>query len=53
MPQSNSFAAAPGGVATTPPSLGQAITALRRGEPVLIRDDLICVLAVAAELVNE
>jgi len=34
-------------------SLGEAITALRRGEPVLIRDDLISVLAVAAEMVNE
>src|SRR4029077_3647076 len=43
----------PSGVATAPPSLGQAITALRRGEPVLIRDDRISVLAVAAELVNE
>src|SRR5262249_57417539 len=52
-PQSNCFEAAPGGVATALPSLGQAITALRRGEPVLIRDDLISVLAVAAELVNE
>src|SRR6516164_10736256 len=35
------------------PSLGEAITALRRGEPVLIRDDEINVLAVAAELVTE
>jgi GTP cyclohydrolase II len=34
-------------------SLGAAITALRRGEPVLIRDDEISVLAVAAELVSE
>src|SRR5438067_10577468 len=34
-------------------ALGQAITALRRGEPVLIRDNEISVLAVAAELVTE
>ena len=34
-------------------ALGEAITALRRGEPVLIRDDEISVLAVAAELVTE
>ena len=34
-------------------SLGEAITALRRGEPVLIRDDLISVLVVAAELVSQ
>src|SRR5271166_2974779 len=34
-------------------SLGEVIIALRRGEPVLIRDDQISVLAVAAELVNE
>jgi GTP cyclohydrolase II len=33
--------------------LGEAITALRRGEPVLIRDDRISVLAIAAELVTE
>ena len=33
--------------------LGQAITALRRGEPVLIRDDRISVFAVAAELATE
>src|ERR1700746_1502177 len=31
-------------------ALGEAVTALRRGEPVLIRDDEISVLAVAAEL---
>ena len=35
------------------PSLGEAITALRRGEPVLIRDDEINVLAVAAELATK
>jgi GTP cyclohydrolase II len=35
------------------PALGEAITALRRGEPVLIRDDEISVLAVAAELATE
>src|SRR5438309_744192 len=34
-------------------ALGQAITALRRGEPVLIRDDEISVFAFAAELVTE
>ena len=33
--------------------LGRAITALRRGEPVLIRDDRLNVLAIAAELVSE
>jgi GTP cyclohydrolase II len=33
-------------------SLGEAITALRRGDPVLIRDDRLSVLAVAAELVS-
>lgn len=34
-------------------ALGEAITALRRGEPVLIRDDRISVFAIAAELVAE
>lgn len=34
-------------------ALGKAIAALRRGEPVLIRDNQISVLAVAAELVSE
>ena len=34
-------------------SLGEAITALRRGDPVLIRDDRLSVLAVAAELVSD
>ena len=34
-------------------SLGAAIAAFRRAEPVLIRDDQISVLAVAAELVTE
>ena len=34
-------------------ALGEAITALRRGDPVLIRDDRISVFAVAAELVTE
>jgi GTP cyclohydrolase II len=33
--------------------LGEAITALRRAEPVLIRDDKLNVLAIAAELVTE
>jgi GTP cyclohydrolase II len=45
------------GISTSHPdadnTLGQAITALRRGEPVLIRDNEISVLAVAAELVTE
>jgi len=53
VPQSTTFPAAFGDVAAAPPNLGQAITALRRGEPVLIRDDQINVLAVAAELVSE
>jgi hypothetical protein len=46
-----------GGISASHPdagnALGQAITALRRGEPVLIRDNEISVLAVAAELVTE
>ncbi|HUC08832.1 MAG TPA: GTP cyclohydrolase II [Stellaceae bacterium] len=33
--------------------LAEAITALRRGDPVLIRDDRLSVLAIAAELVSE
>jgi GTP cyclohydrolase II len=53
MPRSTIFAAARSDGAAAPPSLGQAIAALRRGEPVLIRDDEISVLAVAAELVTE
>jgi GTP cyclohydrolase II len=48
---------APGGASASQPNagraLGEAITALRRGEPVLIRDDEISVLAVAAELVTD
>jgi len=43
----------PGAQPTTGRSLGEAIAALRRGEPVLIRDEEISVLAVAAELVTE
>jgi GTP cyclohydrolase II len=35
------------------PALANAVTALRRGEPVLIRDNQISVLAVAAELATE
>jgi GTP cyclohydrolase II len=50
-------AAAGGNVSTVRPSagraLGEAITALRRGEPVLIRDHQIGALATAAELVTE
>jgi GTP cyclohydrolase II len=42
--------AAPGDLG---PSLGEAITTLRRGEPVLIRDEAVSVLAIAAELVTE
>ena len=34
-------------------ALGEAVTALRRGEPVLIRDDEISVLSVAAELATD
>jgi GTP cyclohydrolase II len=45
------------GVSTAQPSagraLGEAITALRRGEPVLIRDHRVGALAVAAEFVTE
>jgi GTP cyclohydrolase II len=39
--------------ANTGHDLGAAITALRRAEPVLIRDDKLNVLAIAAELVTE
>jgi GTP cyclohydrolase II len=58
VPESRTLAtAAPGDEEASQPSagrtLGDAITALRRGEPVLIRDDEISVLAVAAELVTE
>ena len=58
MPESRTLVkAAPGDEEASQPSagrtLGEAITALRRGEPVLIRDDEISVLAVAAELVTE
>ena len=35
------------------PALANAVTALRRGEPVLIRDNQISVVAVAAELATE
>ena len=41
------------GSTTSASQLGQAITALRRGDPVLIRDDRLSVLAIAAELVSE
>src|SRR5271165_7499402 len=57
VPKSRVAASAHGDIAQARPrnrrSLGEAITALRRGDPVLIRDDLISVLAVAAELVTE
>ena len=50
-------AAAPGGGAAAQSDagldLGRAITALRRGEPVLIRDERLSVLVIAAELVTE
>ena len=57
VPESRTIAPAYGDGAGAPQctgrSLGEAITALRRGEPVLIRDDQISVLAIAAELVSE
>ena len=58
VPETRTIAkSAPGKVSTSQAdagrALGQAITALRRGEPVLIRDDQISVLAIAAELVTE
>ena len=53
VPETTTFAPMHSDLAAAPPSLGDAITAFRRGEPVLIRDDRISVLAVAAELVNE
>ena len=46
-----------GGISASHPGAGnalsEAITALRRGKPVLIRDNEISVLAAAAELVTE
>ena len=53
MSQSTNPVAVLDGAATAPVRLGRAITAFRRGEPVLIRDDQISVLSVAAELVSE
>jgi len=58
VPEFRTFStAAPEGApaAATKPGhdLGKAITALRRGETVLIRDDRLNVLAIAAELVGE
>ena len=57
MPEPKTVATTRSGSAGTEPStgrgLGEAIAAFRRGEPVLIRDDQISVLAVAAELVTE
>jgi GTP cyclohydrolase II len=57
VPEPTTVATARSDVAATQPStgrsLGEAIAALRRGEPVLIRDEEISVLAVAAELVTE
>jgi GTP cyclohydrolase II len=48
----------PGDGVAAPPAaparaLGEAVAALRRGEPVLIRDDEISVLTIAAELATE
>jgi GTP cyclohydrolase II len=51
--QSTNPVAVLGKAVTAPVRLGRAITAFRRGEPVLIRDDQISVLSVAAELVSE
>ena len=51
-----SFSQARGGASSQPGNvheLGEAVTALRRGDPVLIRDEGEAVLAVAAELVGE
>ena len=57
MPEPKTVATPRSDSAGTEPStgrnLGAAIAAFRRGEPVLIRDDQISVLAVAAELVTE
>ena len=57
MPEPKTVATTRSGSAGSQPStgrsLGEAIAAFRRGEPVLIRDDQISVLAVAAELVTE
>ena len=54
MPEFSIVATAQSETAEAPPSsgrsLGEAVAALRRGEPVLIRDDQISVLAIAAEL---
>ncbi|HEV2097525.1 MAG TPA: GTP cyclohydrolase II [Stellaceae bacterium] len=44
---------APSAAKTPDHDLGEAITALRRGEAVLIRDDRLSVLAIAAELVGD
>ena len=57
MPEPSTVATPRSDSALTEPSngrgLGEAIAAFRRGEPVLIRDEYISVLAVAAELVTE
>jgi GTP cyclohydrolase II len=57
VPESRTVATARSDSAGAQPSagrgLGEAIAALRRGEPVLIRGEEISVLAVAAELVTE
>src|SRR6516164_4974306 len=57
MLEARTIPTATGGVSTAQPSagraLGEAITALRRGEPVLIRDHRVGALAVAAEFVTE
>src|SRR4051794_36896256 len=57
MLEARTIPTATGGVSTVQPSagraIGEAITALRRGEPVLIRDHRVGALAVAAEFVTE
>jgi GTP cyclohydrolase II len=57
VPQSRTVPTPRSDIAGTQPntgrSLGEAIAAFRRAEPVLIRDDQISVLAIAAELVTE
>ncbi len=57
MPDLRILSAAPGGGTAGQSDAGldlaKAITALRRGEPVLIRDEKLSVLVIAAELVTE
>ena len=57
VPERNIIPTPGNGVAAPPAAparaLGEAVAALRRGEPVLIRDDEISVLTIAAELATE